>query len=811
MPYWGKTLLKITGGFLLLVFILWSAAYAYFVTHKQAILQQIVTQLNEGLNGKLTIERIEPEFLKGFPGVSVALKNVTLQDSLWSLHHHDLLKAKEIFVSVNAISVVQGNPRIRNIDIQDASVYIYTDSLGYSNTSVFASKKTDSASKQRDLRISHIFLNNVDLVFQNESKFKLFHLGIAGMEVKVDYSAAGWTARLKTKTRVKDFAFNTAKGSFIKNKLLKASLEIEYDQLQRILTIPAQELELDNDEVSFAAKFFLAQLPSTFAIELKADDILYKNAVSLLSPSISSKLNIVNFQKPLDVLAQIKGRMKFRDTPLVRVTYNVRNNSIITPAGTVENCGFTGNFDNELIPGLGHNDRNSRITLHAFRGSWEGISFQADTLLVTNLLSPILEGRFVSQFPLSKLNSIIGGKSFTFDQGSANLNLHYKGGISPTDTNKAYVYGSINVNKAAMTYIPRDLKFTNSSASVNFRGRDVFVRDARLQGGKTQLQMEGKLLNFLSLYYTDPGKMLLDWNIKSAQIDLIEFISFLGKRKAGQFTAAAGKAGTPASRMSAQFDKLMEASSVHMNVQVSKLEYYSFAAQNIIADLSLREAGIFLNNVSVNHAGGKLSVNGVIGQGAATNNFTLKANIENVNVQELFRSFQNFGQDAIIDKNIRGSIFAKADVNGKLSDKGKIVPNSLIGFVTFDLQDGALKDFEPFQKIGKIIFRNRDMSNVMIRKLQNRLEIQGDKIVINPMYIESSALNIQIAGIYGLKQGTDINIDVPLRNPKRDELILNDSTRMDKGMKGIVMHLKATDGADGNVKIKLVAKGKKGK
>jgi hypothetical protein len=44
---------------------------------------------------------------------------------------------------------------------------------------------------------------------------------------------------------------------------------------------------------------------------------------------------------------------------------------------------------------------------------------------------------------------------------------------------------------------------------------------------------------------------------------------------------------------------------------------------------------------------------------------------------------------------------------------------------------------------------------------------------------------------------------VPLRNPKKGEDIVNDSLRQKQGMKGIVVHLKAVDGDDGNVKIKL--------
>src|SRR5690606_13288114 len=107
----------------------------------------------------------------------------------------------------------------------------------------------------------------------------------------------------------------------------------------------------------------------------------------------------------------------------------------------------------------------------------------------------------------------------------------YKGGLSPTDTNKAYVYGAVKVKNADISYLPRELKFTNSAATVNFRGRDVFVQNVTLQGGATVLKMEGSLLNFLSLYYTDPRKMVLDWRIHSEQVDLLNFIAFLGTRK----------------------------------------------------------------------------------------------------------------------------------------------------------------------------------------------------------------------------------------------------------------------------------------
>jgi len=70
------------------------------------------------------------------------------------------------------------------------------------------------------------------------------------------------------------------------------------------------------------------------------------------------------------------------------------------------------------------------------------------------------------------------------------------------------------------------------------------------------------------------------------------------------------------------------------------------------------------------------------------------------------------------------------------------------------------------------------------------------------LYIESSAINMKVAGVYATgSTGTDINVDIPLRNPGKDELIDNTELRQERNMKGITLHLKAKSGDDGKVKI----------
>jgi hypothetical protein len=71
------------------------------------------------------------------------------------------------------------------------------------------------------------------------------------------------------------------------------------------------------------------------------------------------------------------------------------------------------------------------------------------------------------------------------------------------------------------------------------------------------------------------------------------------------------------------------------------------------------------------------------------------------------------------------------------------------------------------------------------------------------MEIRSSVLNIFLSGVYSFGKGTDIGLKIPLRNPRKDELIIDMDQKRARSLKGIVLNLHATDGDDGQVKIRL--------
>ena len=127
----------------------------------------------------------------------------------------------------------------------------------------------------------------------------------------------------------------------------------------------------------------------------------------------------------------------------------------------------------------------------------------------------------------------------------------------------------------------------------------------------------------------------------------------------------------------------------------------------------------------------------------------------------------------------------------------------MLGNLQFSLKKGALVGFKPLEDIQKIIFKNRDLSNIEFAELKNNLQLKGDDVYIPRMEIESSAFTLFMEGIYSFGNNTDISIQVPLSNlKKRDDGYVVKNRGTDRKV-GASVYLRAKGQEDGSVKIGL--------
>jgi hypothetical protein len=181
----------------------------------------------------------------------------------------------------------------------------------------------------------------------------------------------------------------------------------------------------------------------------------------------------------------------------------------------------------------------------------------------------------------------------------------------------------------------------------------------------------------------------------------------------------------------------------------------------------------------------------------------INATMHNVDVSKVLYAFQNFGQDALMSDNIKGTVSSNIVVSMIINRQLSASPTNLEGLIDFSLKNGELVNFQPMKKLQVFLFKNRDFENIKFAEIKNRLELKDREIKINRMEIQSTALSLFVEGVYSLKGNTDISIQVPLSNlKKRGDEYKPENIGAD-AKAGPSVFVRGKPGDDGNIQFKL--------
>ncbi|QGK75932.1 AsmA-like C-terminal region-containing protein [Flavobacterium sp. SLB02] len=770
----------------------------YFNQNKTEIIAKINTKINENINGKFHIGDFHYKFLTGFPNFTLALKDVELKDNQWATHKHTLLKATEIEARLNVWSLLQNEINIHKILINDANIYVYKAEDGYSNADIFKPKKKKSPENKsdRETTIDQIDLNDVHFILDNRLGHKLFDFDVSSLKTKVDYDGDNWQTDVFLDTQIKSLAFNTVHGSFAKEKELKGTFNVAYSSQKERIDVVTKNLKIGTDGFDIIAFFNLAKGNALFGINI-GTTILWQNASNVLSANISSKLNRFNLSKPIDVNCDIKGDFNAEGDPKIVVQAIIKDNELSIPDGLIKKCNFKGIFTNNFKPKDGYNDANSAIILTRFAGEYENIPLTIPQLAINNLEKPVATGNVSSDFDVERLNQISNDKWIQFSAGHAKANLKFQFDIVDLYITKPRFIGKVDVDDASFHYIPKNVHAVKTNIHLDFTEKALLIKQITYKHNKNTIFIEGKIDNFLNLYYDAPEKMIVNWKIYCPNIDIKQFLGVLATSQKTKAVAKTTKRPSISNHLKTVIDKC----SVVIDIKADKINYNKLTATKTTATVQMIDSKLVIKNGSLQTSGGSITFNSEVKPSGKNFAFSSNAQVNRVDIASFLKSFNNFGVTSFSPNNIKGKLSSQANVTGFINSNGELITNSMHGNLAFNVNQGALLNFAPIVKIGKFAFPFRDVENITFSDLSGKLKLRGEQIDVNNFTISSSVLNLDAEGIYSFGRGTNLALTIPLRNSKNDIKLATKSERDAVRDRGIVLHLIALDD-EGKMKIK---------
>jgi hypothetical protein len=780
----------------------------YFNNNKAEIVSKINNKINNNISGTIHIGDIQYKFLTGFPNLTLALKDVNLKDSLWAEHKRTFLVAKEIEVRLNIMSLLSDKIDFHKIEINDATLDLYNGPNGITNTDIFRKKpKKDKETNAKTTLIDEINMTNVHFISENKPRNKLFDFEVMALKAKINYDGDNWNTNLFVDTNVKSMAFNTEKGSFAKDKRIRGIIAAAYKSDQNKITANVNGLKIGGDKFDVKSSFEVGNEPSSnFLIEIKTK-ILWKDATNLLANNISSKLKFYDLKKQIDVTCILDGDFNAEGDPKINVTAVVKNNELHIPDGSISDCSFNGKFTNIFKEELGCEDANSAVIIKDFKGAYNKMAFVIPDAMIHNFDKPVATGILNANFEVEKLNSIINADLMHFSNGQAKVDFKFECDIVDLYFRKPKFIGSVRVANASLKYVPKGLHFEKTNIQLDFTEQALLIKKFVFKDRHNTVYVEGRVDNFLNLYYDAPEKMLIDWKIYSPSIDVKQFIGVIA---ATQKKKQVAKKTTSRESFSDQLHTVINKCQVVLQLNLDKLVYGKLTASNAKATIKLTNSNVTVHDGFLKTSGGTVAFSGVLSPKGNKYNLQSNAQVTNVDITSFLTSFNNFDIKSFDAKDIKGKLTTKANIGGLMDAQGNLVPKSATGNVSFKVNNGALVNFEPIVKIGKFAFPFRDVKNITFSDLSGNLVLRGHDIDVLDLRVSSSVLNFDVEGVYSIGNNTHLAMTVPLRNSKNDAKLATKAERDAIRNRGIVLHLLAVDDG-GKIKIKWGKKDDKDK
>ena len=806
-----KIVLRVLGILSILVILAFVGGWIYLKQHKKQVITFIESEAKKGLNGgSLHIGDISIGFKHTFPRIAFTIDTLSLRDSQWTRHHHDLISASRVYATLDFFKLVIGKISIGRVELENPNIYIYSDSSGYSNTSIFKKNNPPKKGNAKNPDYPILQISNGKLTVDKQVVHKTFDFNIPKLECHIRGNNENPSLDIDADLDclVKQMTFNPGKGAFLNDKTVKGQFQIQFNKDSKVLQFTKIKLAVDHQPFVFSGKFYLAEIPTPFILSWETDNLPFRKAASFLSPNIRLKLEAYDISESI---AHLTGSLDNSEpeykTPLIHLRLKVVDKDITTPVVNIPHASFTATFNNEEVKGLGHEDSNTVMHFSPLKGKLEQLSFSCDSAVIRNLIHPRMNIHILSDFRLENINDFMNENELVFTGGSGKINLVYSGSLEKNYDSLRMLTGIFHLDSASINYVPRNLLFSRGKGVIRFTGKDMIVDNLNLYSGSSDLNMSGALKSMFYLISQKNKKLMLDWTIRSNKLNLNDFISYLKPKEVSKTT---GKKKSSFAQTLTQFTTLLETADFNLTLNAKQLIYKKFNAENIQAKMIMNDNFINLKDIRLQSAGGSIGLQGILRNDPASNPFSFKAQLKTVNVSKIFYAFNNFGLKSPTDKNINGALTADITMQGAVTTKAQLIPGELKGFVKFNLENGQLVNFEPVQKIQETVFKKRNFSDIQFADLHDLLEIHGDNIIINRMEISSTVLHMFVEGVYNMKTGPDLSIQVPLSNLKNNK----DATVTNKGINsktGISARLRAKRGEDGKVKISWDPFNKSGK
>jgi hypothetical protein len=727
----------------LVVLIIAFGVSVYFF--KDKIIQQFIREANKSLSTPVQIGRIEVSAWQDFPNVAITFTDVYVEDSHPGVY--PLLEAKMVSFYLNPIEAMQGKYSIRGLQIADSETHLKIDEHGLSNFTIF--KETGKSSESISFDLRNVKLKNTKVTFQDLKN--LLHHAFESNKLTASVKLVDEQYQIKAKGDLVVGQIGIHSIVLLPGKKFNVEADIIYDEAKKNITVNKSMLGLGSSEFEVTGEYQFKQKDNiNVAINGKNTD--FQTVLSLFPENATKKWRQYQSKGEIYFALTLKGEISSTHNPFVSVSFGCKEASFFHPdyKSKVEEANLEGSF---ACPSLTDLSR-AELFLKKISGKLNDQPFTAN-FSMQNFKDPYVSMDFKGGMEAASILNFYQLEQVTQLTGALDADVSFDGKISllknKNTAQQVQAEGAVELKDISFVLGSRKIQFNHWNGTLHFNKNDIAMSNVRGQLEKSDFLLNGFLKNVITFLIFENQPIGIEADLKSNWMDLDQLVS-LGIGESG----SQGFGFTISPNLHLNF-----------NCDVKRMRYKRFAPQNVKGDLLVKNQVAVSRHLTFNAMGGSLSANGIVDAKnpkaiAVSSAFKL----EGINVDSVFYVFENFYQDFVEARNLKGQANADVSMEMALNEKLKLYSETLTADISAVLKNGELNNFEPIQKLNRYL-DDQALNHLLFAELKNDIHIEKRTIYIPQMEVRSNATTITVSGTHTFDQQIDYRVIAPLRNKKK--------------------------------------------
>jgi hypothetical protein len=715
---------------------------------KDRILQQFIREANKSLNTPVKIRKMDVTLLEDFPNLSIVCHDVMIEDS--HVGESPLLTAKSIAFQLNPIEVWGGMYIIHGLTVRDSETFLEINRKGESNFDIV--KKQDETVETGSIQFSlkNVKLKNTVVHYTDKKLKQEFEFISNQLNTTIETSDDVYLIAAKGDVLTQKFIVGSTK--LLSGKNFEIETTLRYSDKDKKILIEPSILQLNSSAFTLKGAYAW-KTRNTIDLQTEGKNTDIQTLLSLLPESTASSLKQYQSSGEVYFKGSVRGELGANKNPGVSVEFGFKDATISHPdyKAKIEKATLSGSFASSDVMDAS----KATLVLNDVSGTLNEQDFSAK-LIIQNFTDSDVILKFKGRLDTESILRFYPIEEIKDASGSLLADVSFEGKLSwlkkKATAQKTSATGSVDIEDISFTYGKDNIPVKNVSGSLQFNNNDLALSNLKGKLGNSDFAMNGFFKNIITFLLFENQPIGIETDLQAKHIDLDELFTF--------------GFGNETTNKEYTFN-ISPNIYLNFNCTIGHLNYKRFDARNIKGDLLVKNQVAVSRNLTFDAMEGSMTMNGILD---ATNPKAIDVvssfKLTEIAFDSIFYVFENFDQDFIQDKNLKGESTAEVSLEMTLNQNLKLFSETLVADISATIKNGELNNFEPMKALSKYL-DDEGLSKLRFADLKNEIHIENKIIYIPQMEIKSNVTVLQLSGTHGFDQQINYRVIAPLRNKKK--------------------------------------------